>query len=384
MISQGARPVSPVLLQALAVATLLLACSPALAEPQFALRKSAGCEACHVNQSGGGMRAEYGTSFSQTDVPMRRLPGALDPNLGKWITLGADVRAVHKSRLRTKTELPAGDGDVVEWESQASNSFEMPEGNVYVRVEPIHGHLTLYLDETVSPEGASAREAFVMVHGLPAGLWFKAGRFMLPFGLRIRDDEAFIRQQTGFTYANQDLGLEIGVAPYPFSLAVAVSNGSGGGADPNSPKQVTASAALVGPWLRGGLSFSFNDTSTEQFRFHTWVAGGHLGLRLGRLVLLGEFDWLHGLTDTQPWDQWAFFSEADFEALKGLWFKLRFEAFDPLVSLDENERDRFVFGLSWFPVQYLELRAEYRLNRDIPQRIDGNVDEVILEIHGYL
>jgi hypothetical protein len=360
-------------------ALLLLLPGTAHAEPQLAVRKGVGCNVCHVNQSGGGMRTEYGTAFSQTDLPTKRLKGALNPNITPWIQLGADVRMSHKTLLPAKTAL----GDDT-WETTASNSFEMPEGNLYLRVQPIPGYLSVYLDETVSPEGASAREAFVMIHGLPAGLYFKAGRFMLPFGLKVRDDEAFIRQQTGFTYANQDMGIELGIAPHPFALSIAVTNGSGGGGDPNQPKQVTASAALTGEWIRGAVSYSFNDTSTDEFRFHTHMAGGYVGLRLGRFYLLGEFDWMHGTTDERPWDQWALFAELHFEAIKGVYLRFRFEAFDPLVSLQENERDRFVFGFSWFPVQYVELRGEYRMNRDIPQMIDGNVDEVILEIHAFL
>jgi len=370
----------------LVAAALLLLPGRASAEPQFAARKGVGCQVCHVNQTGGGMRTQYGSSFSQTDLPSKRMKGALNPNLTDWIQLGADIRGTWQMSMETHTKLPSEEAEdgFIEWDREATNSFEMPEGNLYLRVQPVPGYLTLYLDETVSPEGASAREAFVMVHGLPAGLYFKAGRFMLPFGLKVRDDEAFIRQQTGFTYATQDLGVEIGISPGPFAMSLAVSNGSGGGADPNMPKQITTRATLTGTWLQGGASYSFNDTSTDDFRFHTHVVGGHLALRLGRLVFLGEFDFLTGFTDDRPWSQYAIFTEVDFELLKGIWLKARWEGYDPLISLEENHRDRFVFGLSWFPVQYVELRAEYRLNRDIPQRIDGNVDQVVLEIHGFL
>ena len=61
-----------------------------------------------------------------------------------------------------------------------------------------------------------------------------------------------------------------------------------------------------------------------------------------------------------------------------------FEGFDPLTSLKNNARDRFVFGMSWFPLPMCEIRAEYRLNRDIPQRIEGNADEIVIELHGFL
>jgi hypothetical protein len=102
------------------------------------------------------------------------------------------------------------------------------------------------------------------------------------------------------------------------------------------------------------------------------------------LTLLGEVDWIRGITSPDDYDQLALYTETNYEVLKGLYGRFVFEAFDPLTSLDENERDRFVFGISWFPIQLLEVRAEYRLNRDIPQRVDATADEVIVELHGFL
>ncbi len=351
----------------------------AQAEPRFALREGMQCSVCHVNQTGGGMRTAYGATFSQTDLPSKRLKGVYLPDTGSYIRLGANLRLSNQSRLDTHTQL----GDV-EFHQPASNSFEVSEGNVYIQVEPIPGKLSIYVDETVTPEGASSREAFLMLYNLPLGFYAKAGRFMGPYGLRIKDDQAFIRQQTGFTYADQDLGVEVGLSHHPVQVSVSFTNGSGGGFDPNIFKRITGSVSLAGPWIRGGGSFSYNDTSTDDFLFRTWTGGGQLGLRLGRLLLMGEFDWIHGITDAEAYDQYAIYGGIDFEPFKGLYMRFRWEGFDPLVALEENERDRFVFGLSWFPMQSLEVRAEYRLNRDIPQRVEGNADEVIIELHGFL
>ena len=384
---------SPRLLFATVVAALfalaVFAPSQAWAEPRFAIREGVQCSACHINQTGGGMRTPYGASFSQTDLPSRRLKGVYLPDTGSYIRIGANLRLGLRTVLATETKLIVEETDTTPrfeqtFNQEASSSFEISEGNLYVQVEPIPGHLTVYIDETVSPEGASSREAFVMVYGLPLGLYAKAGRFMLPFGMRIKDDNAFIRQQTGFTYADQDLGVEIGLSKHPVSASVAFTNGSGGGFDPNIFKRITASVSVAGPWIRAGGSFSYNDTSQGDFTFRTWTGGGNLGLRLGRLQLMGEFDWIHGLTDTEPYDQYALYGGVDFEPYKGVYLRFRWEGYDPLVSLKENHRDRFLFGLSWFPAQFVEVRAEYRLNRDIPQRVGGNADEIIVEIHGFL
>ena len=370
---------------ALALLALLLLAGPggfaeAHAEPRFAVREGVSCGVCHVNQTGGGMRTAYGVSFAQTDLPSKRVRGVYMPDTGTFIRLGANLRLGNRTVLPTHTELGED-----EWDLPGSNSFEISEGNLYVHVEPIPGKLAIYFDETVSPEGASSREAFVMGYGLtPLNLYVKAGRFMLPFGLRIKDDAAFIRRQMGFTYADQDLGVEIGFNKHPLSMSFAFTNGSGGGFDPNIFKRITGSVVLTGPWIRGGGSFSYNDTSTDEFLFRNFTWGGHLGLRLGRLLLMGEFDWQHGVTDAEAYDLYAVYAGVDFEPTKGLYMRFRWEGYDPLVSLAENHRDRFLFGLSWFPTQFIEVRAEYRLNRDIPQRIEGNGDEIVLEIHGFL
>ena len=358
---------------------LLLLAATAGAEPRFAVRQGLACAHCHVNRTGGGMRTAFGNVFAQTGLGTFEPIGTTDPRIGDSGAVGANVRLTNRTVLGTKTRL----GDKT-FERESSNSFEMPEANIYIQAELLPDRLQVYVDETIGPESAVNREAFVMLTGLPKDGYIKAGRFLLPYGLRLYDDLAFIRQETGFTYANQDMGVEVGMGPHPFHFALAFTNGSQGGDDTNFAKQISGHATVVGDWLRGGLSAAWNDTSSADMKFWSLTAGGHLGARLGRLLLLGEFDWIHGSNDTESHDQWAFYTGADFEAYKGLYLRLVFEGFDPLVDLDNNRRDRFVFGLSWFPMPLFEIRAEYRLNRDIPQRIEGNTDEMVIELHGFL
>lgn len=358
---------------------LTLWSAPTSAEPRFALRQGMACAHCHINRTGGGMRTRYGSTFSQTGLATWDLPGIVDPHAGESIDFGANLRLSNRTTLQASTELEGK-----QRKSNRRNSFDITEGNLYVRAAVVPERLHVYIDETVAPEAAANREAFVMLQGLPLDGYVKAGRFLLAYGLRLPDDTNFIRQETGFTYANQDLGLEVGFAPGPFNVALAITNGSLGGADPNLAKQVTGHVTWVGPALRGGVSVAWNDTSSPDFAFSSLTFGGHLGARLGRLVLLSEFDWIKGFNPDDTYDQWALYTGADLEVVKGVYLRGIFEAFDPLFSLANNERDRFVFGVSWLPLPMLEVRAEYRLNRDIPQRVEGNADEIVVELHGFL
>ncbi len=348
------------------------------AEPRFAVREGLDCSACHVNRTGGGMRTAFGIAWAQANLATWRAPGAFDPRLGERVAIGADLRLDERSILPANTQLGG-----VAYHAPPSSSFEGSEGNLYLRADAIPEHLAVYIDETVAPEGASNREAFVLLHGLPLNGYVKAGRFLLPYGLRIQDDTAFMRQQTGFTFANPDLGLEIGIAPRPFMASIAVSNGSLGGPDTNLAKQITGQFGVLVPWGRLSASVAYNDTSLPAFPFKTLTAGLHAGLRLARLTLLGSVDWIHAIVQPANFDQYTLFTEADFEAWQGLHLRGRFEAFDPSVQIKQNERDRFIAGAGWFPIAWLELRAEYRINRDIPQRVAGNANEILWQIHGF-
>ena len=356
----------------------LLLLGTAEAEPRMAVRQGVQCGTCHVNNTGGGMRTDYGNSFSATNLPTWTVDGSFDPWLGERVRVGTDMRVGAMTSFAADTEL-----DGIERHVDASSSFEMPVGNLFLQLEAIPDRLYVYFDETVAPEGASAREAWMMFEDT-SGLYVKAGRMLLPYGLRIPDDQAYIRQQTGFTYANQDMALELGLDRRHIFAAAALSNGSGGGGDSNLPKQLTGSVAAVNSWGRIGMSAAWNNTSTKDMEFKTATGGVHGGLRLGRFVQLAEVDLIHGISTTETYDQWAIYTETDFEVLKGLYLRFAFGAFDPMVALEENERDRFVLGMSWFPRQYRELRIDYRINRDIPQRVDENANELVIELHAFL
>ena len=62
----------------------------------------------------------------------------------------------------------------------------------------------------------------------------------LPFGLRLQDQSAFVRQVTGINMATPDQGVEFGWLKGHWDAQLAASNGTAGGAGTSNGKQSSA------------------------------------------------------------------------------------------------------------------------------------------------
>jgi len=200
------------------------------AEPAFAVRTGYRCSQCHENRTGGGLRTPFGSIYSQTVLPRRLLHWRAEGNLlpadpDARFAVGADARFQYLS-------LDSRHGEDI-------SSFEIPEANVYGAVRLAPGRLTLYLDERVGPGGASARELFGLFSFHSHRGYLKVGKFLPAYGWRLPDDNAYIREQSGFAYSSPDTGLELGFEPGRASLHLGLLNGSGGGSDTDRSKRFT-------------------------------------------------------------------------------------------------------------------------------------------------
>lgn len=357
------------------------------AEPYMALRGGYKCGQCHINRTGGGMRTGFGIIYSQTVLPhsylkLSRTGAFFDGKASDKITLGGNLRLSNKTVFRV--DKPRGDSDV-------DNSFNLPEGNLYIKFDVIQDVLSFYLDETVLPTGARNREAYALIQKLPLNSYIKAGRMLLPFGFRILDDDAFIRQQTGFNYANQDIGVEMGVEPGPLSLAAAITNGTQGASENNVQKQISFVGSTVFRNFRIGGSFSRNRTPGNPTDQITTMFGAFAGLYSGRFVLIGEVDMIQPRKkDETPeekkerekfGDQLAIYSSLNILIRKGVNFRLAYDYFDPRTKWDEDERIRVTFGPEIFPIQFIQVSAYYRILGSIPQKPREREDQLIFELH---
>jgi len=290
----------------------------AAAEPYLALREGLKCSVCHVNVTGGGKRTDFGSQYALTrlaaptddaaaDAP--RFGGRFDP----FVSIGANLRVA-----LDYADVP---------HQQVRSEFVVRRALLYLQVDPLPGELTFYLDQQVAPGAAQAREVFALLKGLPGGLYLKAGRFFLPYGLRVEDNSALVREVSGFSMAVSDTGVELGAEPGPWSLAFSLTNGTQGAGEDNNTKQAVLSAALVGRRARAGASFSENEAADGSGRQAAALFGGLGG---GRFVALGE---LARLEDRGPdigrRTQLVLLSELNALLAAGMNLKLAYEWHDP-------------------------------------------------------
>lgn len=357
--------------------TYLFGVDSAHAEPYFAVREGYKCSQCHVNRTGGGKRNGFGVIYSQTVLPHLILKDPkqekgflLDPNLNDYISIGADLRVQNTTIL---LEEKNSEG------KEEENGFTISEGNLYIEARLLGDYISLYFDETFAPSGAISREAFGMIQNLPWNAYLKAGKFLLPYGLRLQDDASFIREVMGFTYSTPDLGVELGMEPGPFSIHAAFTNGTQGGAESNVEKQVSVVGALVFRHFRIGGSFINNESPTTV----RYGGGGFAGINVGRITLLGEADWLQDLDKEaeEVTRQFVAYGELDFLIWKGINMKFSYDFHDPDLDIDENERERISVGVEPFITQFFQFRIFYRDYNGIPQKPGDNNQEIMAEVH---
>jgi hypothetical protein len=341
-------------------------------EPYLAVRTGLKCSACHVNRTGGGMRNDFGVAYAGATLPMTA-EGFQFQNraLNDFIKMGADFRLTASALLSDATPNDAA----------PRTSLNINRANLYLEAKLLADKLTLYFDETLAPGGANSREFFALVDIPDISGYAKVGTFFLPSGLRILDDQEFIRSLTGFTMLAPDQGVEVGIEPGEFSIMASVTNGSRGAIESNDGKQVTGTAAWVNRRFRLGASASRNTQAGQ----HTDVLGGFGGVSAGSLSLLGEVDLVKGASGEGPdVDELVAFAEGNWLIRQGVNAKVTYGFHDRNVDRPEDERIRARFGLEVFPFPHFQLSGFYIVRDDIPSNLALALpqrDEVLVELH---
>jgi len=344
--------------------------APASAEPYLAVYKGMQCSSCHVHPAGGGLRNAYGNVFAQSELPVERV-GPDDAALwnGKvldWLAVGGDLRAEYRY-----TDTP-NTGSVSE--------FDISRGTVYLSADVIPNRLSIYIDQQLAPGSSLNREAYVRLNNRDGRFFVAAGQFFLPYGLRLQDDTAFIRQTTGINFSVPDRGVQVGYESGQWSTQLAITNGSGGGSETDSGKQVSLLAAFIRQRWRAGFSFSNNNADVGDRQLSNVFAG----IRTGPIAWLFEVDRISDdLVVGGSTDAIAGLAEANWLIGRGQNLKFSYDYFDPDDAVSEDQQARYSVIWEYTPMQFLQGRVGARIYDGIPQVDTQNRDEYFIELHGF-
>lgn len=381
--TRGRAPLA-VVWRVVGVFVLALLAAPAVqAEPYIAVREGLPCSACHVNITGGGKRTDLVNThvndllrISNAFGPVSRPPEFFTGDVNEYLGLGGNLRTNYKAVFQDE---PDANGQVDNGkffrDRLERNDFDT-EAFLYADVRLVPGYLSLYVDYDAID--TDAREAFALVQGvLPWNGFVKAGRFFLPYGLQLQDDDAFIRQDT-FNFNARESGVEVGFEPEPFSVIMAVTDGAGGDRDVRFTTTAYTLFTDV-PVVRNvmlGTSFSRVGSSLgDQI-----VYGFFTGTNLERLTLLAEVDF----RDDAGRGHFVSYAEADYLFFDWLNFKFAFDYSDNASrtsNYTDDAKNRVSFGLEPFLNRFLQPRIFYRTANGIESLPSLNRSEILAEIH---
>lgn len=332
------------------------------AEPYLAVRTGLKCMSCHITPTGGGMRNEVGQAFGRGLAASHDGASYFNSNLSENIKIGGDFRSSLQS-VKTPGE-----------ENQLS--FNTDRASIYLSATLLE-NLSLYIDQQQAPSNEN-RTAWAMYQSSDKSYYIRSGKFFTPYGLRLEDDAAFIRQVTGINFATADNGLEFGLDNKSWSSQLSITNGTAGASENNTDKQLSLRVAYIAPNWRFGSSLNTNESPSSS-RDMINVFGA---LKLFNSEWLFELDQIDDETTTPITKQVLFF-EVNKEILKGHNLKITFESEDPNTDVEQDQRTRNSIVWEYFPIPHIQIRTGARIKSGIPQKPLDNSDELFINLHAW-
>jgi hypothetical protein len=358
----------------LLVAISLLAWSHprvALAEPYLAIQQGYKCVQCHVNPTGGGLRNTFGLVFAENALPMTTLPA------GSPVWLGEVVKDI----VRIGGDLRAQYFDLETPHSRSHNGFQLEQLRLYGDLTVIPNLLGIYVDEQVAPGGATNMEAYARI-GNQADWYIKAGQFYLPFGFRLQDQSAYVRQATQINMNQPDTGVEFGLERGQWSAELDVTNGFDASSK-SAHYQVLGNVVHTQSSWRAGASAAFTQAPAGD----RIMGGLFAGLRTGPVAWLAEVDLINqesSVAGVKNQTMIPALLEADWGFHRGNNLKLTYEYYDPDRRTPYNLQQRFSLVYELTPFPFLQFRAGLRRYDAVPQDHFDNSALGFAELHAFL
>ena len=352
---------------ALSILGLTLPTERASAEPYLAIESGLKCSNCHVNPTGGGKRNMFGTLYARGQIAARvvgaesgRMPWMGDV-VARWFAVGADLRGGYQS-----VDIPG---------TEEQTATEITRSTVYAEVRLLPNLLSLYVDEKVAPDDVENREAYLLFKPKQGKYTAKVGQLFTPFGLRIEDDNAFVRQSSGLNFNTPDEGVELGLELPKWSAQLAVTEP----VDSDSTDRLSLSGVHVMQRWRVGASYNLADDPLGDRD----MLGVFAGWRTGKISWLAELDLITDETTTGDHDIYASLVEGNWRLRKGHNLKLSYEYYDPDRDRGEDQQERYSLVWEYSPMQFIQARVGVRAYNGIPNFPTSNRDEVFAELHAY-
>jgi hypothetical protein len=344
----------------------LLTAAPATAEPYLAVESGLKCANCHVNPAGGGKRNLFGTLYARNQIAARAIGMDETPwngDVTKWFSVGGDFRGGYQS-----FDIP-GVGE--------ESETEVTRATVYAWFKAIPNLLSFYFDQKVAPDDSENREAYLLLTPGNGKYTVKVGQMFLPFGLRLEDDDAFVRQASGINFNTPADGVELGLELPKWSAQLNFAEGPARNSDVGD--HVSLSAAYVQPRWRVGASYNTND---DRFGDREMV-GVFAGLKTGPFSWLAEVDSISDDFALGGRDQMATLIEGNWRIRKGHSLKVTYEYLEPDDDRDEDEQERYSAVWEYSPIQFVQSRVGFRSYNGFPNFPVSNREELFAELHVY-
>ncbi|GAB5380036.1 MAG: hypothetical protein Alis3KO_15800 [Aliiglaciecola sp.] len=349
------------------VVALMTTSFEASAEPYLAVKNNLKCSACHVNPIGGGLRNSFGNIYGHTQLPVD-VSDFTSAEIGKitdFVSVGGN--------LRYNGQFSEDDAD------QDSATFRVDSAQVYVAITPKDSGLTLYLDQQIAPGAAVNREAYIQ-YQFSGQHYIKAGKMYVPYGLRLEDDTAFVRQVTGFNFDSSDNGIELGLEYNQATVNLFVTNGTSSVSNNDDKFLYGIKAEKLFSGFRLGGTAVINTADENEERL--WNLYG--GAVFGDFTFLTEINLIQTEQNSGPdLEEFVGLAEVNYQWRKGWNFKLTGEYYDPDRSFPNNHETRYSLIVEYAPVSNIQLRAGLRSSEGIPQQPNRTGELFFLQSHVY-
>lgn len=359
---------------------VLFLCVESFSLPRFSMKSGGKCIDCHVNPTGGNMRNNSGWKWGKNNLSMWKMEEGEDADkvsnmIGDNVSYGLDFRTQYLYS-----------------QEKGKSDFQNMTGSIYFNAQMSEKLAIFARNDFVW----SIWEAYGVANILPNGGYLKAGVFTPNYGIRLDDHTAYTRggdlgithnSNGGFIYEPRyvETGVELGF--YFGEMAfLTLSAGKQGGLSSAAPfakdpsytarLEITRELSDNVNLLVGGNYASHKATLFPGWRNYSY-AGGFLGIGMGDLTLLAEYDVASNYRFTDTTSN-AIMVELAYKIRRGLDAVVRYDYYDRNVDGEGDKTAHLVVGLDYFPWSFMEIKPQYRLfMADDPTKKNS----VVLQFH---